>query len=62
MSLLGNELYIFRNKEDPSHQRMFNIVGVFVKDLPVEKMEYEEFHPFKLIFPGNKSRIFYSKT
>ena len=39
---------------------MHNLVGVFIKDEPEEKLdETTVLHPFKLIFPGNKQRLYY---
>ena len=32
--LMGNEVYFFRAKEDPSHLFMHSLAGTFIKDLP----------------------------
>jgi hypothetical protein len=32
--LMGNEIYFFRSKEDPSHLFMHSLAGTFVKDMP----------------------------
>lgn len=50
--LLGKELYVYRNQTEEKHKVMHNIVGVFIKDEPEEKLDASTtLYPFKLIFP-----------
>jgi hypothetical protein len=59
-TLLGKELYVYKNKSDDKHKGMHNLIGVFIKDEPEEKLDNQTFlYPFKLIFPPNKARIYY---
>jgi hypothetical protein len=59
-SLIGTELYIYKHKDDATHKQMNSLVGVFVADEKVEKLDAEtQLHPFKVIYPGNKERIYY---
>jgi hypothetical protein len=32
--LMGNEVYFFRAKDEPSHLFMHSLAGTFIKDLP----------------------------
>ena len=62
-SLLGSELYVYKSKEDASHKQMNSLIGVFIKDEQVEKLDSKtQLHPFKLIYPGHKERIYYLET
>jgi len=62
-ALLGKELYVYKGKKDEKHKSMHNLVGVFIKDEPEEQLDATTvLHPFKLIFPGNKSREYYLLT
>jgi serine/threonine protein kinase len=59
-TLLGSELYVYKSKEEATHKQMNSLAGVFIKDEPVEKLDSKaELYPFKLIYPGNKERIYY---
>jgi hypothetical protein len=61
--LLGKELYVYRSKNEGKHKGMHNLIGVFIKDEPSEKIDGNTtLYPFKLIFPPNKSRTYYLKT
>lgn len=64
--LLGKELYCYRKKEEDKHKNMHNLVGVFIKADPDEVITHNNktvtFYPFKLIFPLNKSRVYYLMT
>ena len=58
--LLGKELYVYKNKQEEKHKGMHNLVGVYIKDDPEEKLdENTTIYPFSLIFPGNKPRTYY---
>ena len=35
-TLLGKELYVYRNKDDDKHKGFNNLIGVFIKEEPVE--------------------------
>jgi serine/threonine protein kinase len=59
-SLLGQELYVYKKKDDEKHRGMHNLNGCFIRD------DVEEFidsttvlYPFTLIFPGNVPRTYY---
>ena len=60
--LLGKELYVYKNNNEEKHKGMHNLVGVFLQDEPEEVFEGKTLYPFKLIFPPNKSRIYYLHT
>ena len=39
---------------------MNSLNGVFVSDEPIEKLDSKtELYPFKLVYPGNKERVYY---
>ncbi len=58
--LLGKELYVYRDKNHDKHKGMHNLIGVFIKDEPEEKLDNGNvLYPFKLIFPPNKARTYY---
>ena len=60
--LLGKELYCYRKKDEEKHKGMHNMVGVFIREEPEEKLENKAntiIYPFKLIFPPNKARSYY---
>jgi len=58
--LLGKELYVYKNRKEEKHKSMHSLVGAFIKDEAEEQLDSTTvLHPFKLIFPGNKSRIYY---
>ena len=59
-SLLGNELYVYKTKNDEKHKGMHNLSGVFIKDDAEEYLDSTTvLHPFTLVFPGNKPRTYY---
>eukprot|EP00350_Pseudokeronopsis_sp_OXSARD2_P013892 CAMPEP_0170540298 /NCGR_PEP_ID=MMETSP0211-20121228/318_1 /TAXON_ID=311385 /ORGANISM="Pseudokeronopsis sp., Strain OXSARD2" /LENGTH=369 /DNA_ID=CAMNT_0010842651 /DNA_START=1360 /DNA_END=2469 /DNA_ORIENTATION=- len=60
--LLGKELYVYKNKNEEKHKGMHNLIGVFLTDEPDEVFEGKTLFAFKLIFPPNKSRIYYMNT
>lgn len=58
--LLGNELYVYKHKNEEKHKGMHNLCGVFIKDDPEEYLDSTTvLYPFTLIFPGNKPRTYY---
>ena len=58
--LLGKELYVYKNKHEDKHKGMHNLIGVFIKDEPEEKVDASTtLYPFKLVFPPNKVRTYY---
>jgi hypothetical protein len=64
--LLNTELYCYRKKDDERHKNMHNLVGVFIKAEEEEIIDHHgkkvTFYPFKLIFPMNKTRVYYLMT
>jgi hypothetical protein len=59
-TLLGKELYVYKNKDEEKHKSMHSLVGVFIKDEAEEQLDSTTcLHPFKLIFPPNKVRAYY---
>ena len=59
-SLLGNELYVFKNKNDEKHKGMHSLRKVFIKDEPEEYLDSTTvLHPFTLIFRAQKPRTYY---
>lgn len=64
--LLAKELYCYRKKEDEKHKTMNSLVGVFIKSEEPEHINHKGktvvFYPFKLLFPQNKSRVYYLMT
>lgn len=59
-SLLGNELYVYKSKNEEKHKGMHNLSGVFIKDDSEEYLDSTTvLYPFTLIFPGNKPRTYY---
>ena len=61
--LLGKELYVYKSKNEDKHKGMHNLIGVFIKDEPQEKLNGEvTLYPFKLIFPPNKVRVYYLES
>lgn len=58
--LLGKELYVYKSKKEEKHKSMHSLVGVFIKDEGEEQLDSTTIlYPFKLIFPGNKARVYY---
>ena len=58
--LLGKELYVYKNRREEKHKSMHCLVGVFIKDEAEEQLDSTTvLHPFKLIFPPNKARLYY---
>ncbi len=58
--LLGQELYVYKKKDEEKHKSMHSLKGVFIKDEPDEQLDSTTvLYPFKLIFPPNKSRSYY---
>jgi hypothetical protein len=58
--LLGKELYVYKTQNDEKHKGMHSLVGVFVEDMEEEHLdETTVLHPFKLIFPPDKDRVYY---
>ena len=52
--LLGKELYCYKRKDDEKHKGMHNLVGVYIRVEPEERLENNAVvYPFKLIFPPN---------
>jgi len=61
--LLGKELYVYKKQNEEKHKSMHPLVGVFIKDEAEEQLySTTVLYPFKLIFPGNKHRVFYLTT
>jgi hypothetical protein len=59
-SLIGKELYVFKNQSEEKHKGMHSLVGVFVTAQPEEHLDSNTtLYPFKLVFPGGKSRVYY---
>ena len=59
-ALLGRELYVYKSQKEEKHKSMHSLVGVFIKDEIEEQLDSTTFlHPFKLIFPNNKVRMYY---
>ena len=62
-ALLGNELYVYKNQKEEKHKSMHSLIGVFIKDESEEMLDSTTIlHPFKLIFPTNKVRVYYLLT
>jgi hypothetical protein len=61
-SLLGIQLYTYKNKSDEKHKSVNSLVGSFLNDMEPEMHDDTKYYPFKLIFPGNKTRVFYHET
>ncbi len=62
-TLLGKELYVYKNKNEDKHKSMHSLQGVFIKDELEEQLDATTcLHPFKLIFPPNKARAYYLLT
>ena len=62
-SLIGKELYEFKNKAEVKHQGMHSLIGMFIDSLPAEHLDSATtLYPFKLNFPGGKSRVYYLET
>lgn len=61
-TLLGKELYVYRNKDDDKHKGFNSLIGVFIKEEPEEQFDGMNLFPFKLLFPLNKSRTYYCKS
>ena len=57
--LMGNEIYFFRAKDDPTHLFMHSLAGTFVKEQPQLPPEQSSLWPIKIIFQPTKSRILY---
>ena len=59
--IMGNELYCYRNKDDPMHRVMHSLAGTFIKDLPEEICPQQNLtlYPVKIVLPPNKSRVLY---
>lgn len=58
-SLLGGELYYYRNKKDSQHKNLYVLVGVYIIKEEEELFQNElKLFPFSLVFP-HKSRTFY---
>ena len=60
-TIMGNEIYCYRNKDDTNHRVMHCLIGTFIKEMseetsPTSKKKY---YPLKVLLPPNKSRIFY---
>jgi len=62
-TLLGRELYVYKNKAEDKHKSMHSLVGVFISDAPVEQLDSStQLHPFKLIFSDKRERIYYLQS
>jgi hypothetical protein len=61
---MGNELYCYRNKDDPVHRVMHSLAGTFIKELPEEHCASQSLtlYPVKIVLPPNKSRVLYFAT
>lgn len=60
---MGKELYTYKNRQEEKHKGMHNLIGVFIKDLPEERLdETTVLYPFDLIFPSSKPRTYYLQT
>lgn len=58
-SLLGKEMYCYRNKRENKHKNLYVLVGVYIKEDQEEIFQGEiKLFPFTLVFP-NKKRTFY---
>jgi hypothetical protein len=61
--LLGKELYVYKKEREEKHKSMHSLVGVFIKDEAEEQLDSTTvLYPFKLIFPGNKQRMYYLQS
>lgn len=64
--LLGKELYCYRKKDDEKHKGMNSLVGIYIKSDEPEVINHKgkdiAFYSFRLIFPPNKTRVFYLIT
>ncbi|CDW83301.1 myosin light chain kinase [Stylonychia lemnae] len=64
--LMSKELYCCRKKEDEKHKSMLSLTGVYIKSEEPELINHNgkqiTFYPFKLLFPQNKSRVYYLLT
>jgi chlorite dismutase len=61
--LLGKELYCYKKKDDERHKDMHSMVGVFCKSEKEEQLDLNTtIFPFKLIFPMNKTRVYYCRN
>ena len=61
--LLGKELYVYKSKREEKHKSMHSLVGVFIKDEIEEQLDSTTvLYPFKLVFPGNKTRSYYLRN
>lgn len=59
-TLLGKELYVYKNKNEDRHKSMHSLVGAFISDAPAEKIdETFKIYPFKLSLQGQKDRLYY---
>lgn len=38
-TLLGRELYVYKTKSEDKHKSMHSLVGVFIKEEPVEQLD-----------------------
>ena len=62
--IMGNEIYCYRNKNDPSHRIMHCLVGTFVKEMPEESSPTSKKNYFlsKSYFPQIKLGFFISQA
>jgi hypothetical protein len=62
--LVGNELFCYRQKDDPMYLLMHSLAGTFVKDMPEEIVPNQgvSLWPVKIILLPTMSRILYFKT
>ena len=59
-TLLGRELYVYKTKAEDKHKSMHSLIGVFIKDEPIEQLDATtQLHPFRLIFPDKRERVYY---
>jgi tRNA A-37 threonylcarbamoyl transferase component Bud32 len=61
--LLGKELYVYKNRQEDKHKGMHNLIGVFIKEEPEEKLDDSTIlYPFSLVFPPAKARTYYLQS
>ena len=54
---------MYKTKSEEKHKGMHNLIGVFIQDEKEERLDSSTvLYPFKLIFPGGKSRVYYLQT
>jgi hypothetical protein len=65
ISLMGNELYCYKSKEDTQHLLMHSLTGTFISELPESgngSSHSSQLYPLKIIFMPQKSRTLFFKS